>query len=589
MKQFFKYVLASCIGIFLFLFVLLLIGGGVGLAGMIKSKFDKGFEKESILVMDFKTKLPEKTNNVERPPFIFNDNNVVGVHAVLEILEHAAENDKIKGLYIKTNSMPTAFYSNARLLRKGIQEFKQSGKFVYAYGDYFTQGGYYLASAADSIFLNPIGGIDLRGLGAELLYFKDMLDKIGVEPKVFYAGKFKSATEPFRRNDMSEENRTQTRAFLEDVQERLIKDIAESRNLTRDRVLEIMNNFESRRAHLALNAGLIDAAWQKEDLLEMFKSRMGVDEYDDIDYIDFNDYYNKMDRDDDDSDDEIAVVIAEGSIVDNSDENGVIDGDRYAEIIREIRQDEDIDAIVLRVNSGGGSVLASDKIYHEINMAKEAGKKIVVSMGDFAASGGYYISCNADSIFAQENTITGSIGVFGLFFNAEELFNEKMGIHADTVKTTRFSALGQGVMPLDEDYAAIIQEFIDTTYNDFKSKVARGRNLTMEQVEEIAQGRVWTGQKGLEIGLVDKLGDLDDAIGSAAALAGIDTYKLKYYPKIKDPLEQFIKEFTGQGAAQAEALEQKLQELIPHYERLQTLSEINGSIQARMPYEMKVD
>ncbi|HKK88140.1 MAG TPA: S49 family peptidase, partial [Saprospiraceae bacterium] len=325
MKQFFKYVLASCIGIFLFLFVLLLIGGGVGLAGMIKSKFDKGFKKESILVMDFKTNLPEKTNNVERPPFTFNDNNVVGVHAVLDILEHAAENDKIKGLYIKTNSMPTAFYSNARLLRQGIQEFKESGKFVYAYGDYFTQGGYYLASAADSIFLNPIGGIDLRGLGAELLYFKDMLDKIGVEPKVFYAGKFKSATEPFRRNDMSEENRTQTRAFLEDVQERLITDIAESRNLTRDRVLEIMNNYESRRAYLALDAGLIDAAWQKEELLETLKSRMAVDEYDDIDYIDFNDYYNKMDRDDDDSDDEIAVVIAEGSIVDNSDENGVID------------------------------------------------------------------------------------------------------------------------------------------------------------------------------------------------------------------------------------------------------------------------
>ena len=535
MKQFFKYVLATSIGIFLFLFILLLIGGGVGLAGMIKSKLDMGFKKEAILVMDFKTILPEKTNNLERPPFSFNDKKVVGIHAVLEILEDAADNDKIKGLYIKTNSMPTAFYSNARLLRQGIEQFKESGKFVYAYGDYFTQGGYYLASAADSIFLNPIGGIDLRGLGAELLYFKDMLDKIGVEPKVFYAGKFKSATEPFRRNDMSEENRVQTRAFLEDVQERLITDIAESRNLTQERLLEIINNFESRRAYLALNAGLIDGAWHKEDLLEVFKNRMEVDEYDDIEYINFSSYYNKMDREDEDSDDEIAVVIAEGSIVDNSDENGVIDGDRYAGIIRKIRQDEDIDAIVLRVNSGGGSVLASDKIYHEIEMAKEAGKKIVVSMGDFAASGGYYISCNADSIFAQENTITGSIGVFGLFFNAEELFNEKLGIHADTVKTTRFSALGQAVMPLDEDYADIIQEFIDTTYHDFKSKVAKGRNMSLEEVEAIAQGRVWTGQKGLELGLVDKIGDLDDAIASAAAIAELDSYKLKYYPKIKDP------------------------------------------------------
>lgn len=589
MKQFFKYVLASCIGIFLFLFVLLLIGGSLGLAGFIKSKFDKGFKEESILVMDFKTNLPEKTNNVERPPFAFNDNNVVGIHAVLNILEDAAENDKIKGLYIKTNSMPTAFYSNARLLRRGIERFKESGKFVYAYGDYFTQGGYYVASAADSLFLNPIGGIDLRGLGAELLYFKDMLDKIGVKPKVFYAGKFKSATEPFRRNDMSEENRIQTRAFLEDVQERIISDIAESRNLTKERLLEIMNNFESRRAYLALEAGLIDGAWHKEDLLETFKGRMGVDKYDDIKYIDFNDYYNKMKKEDDDSENEIAVVIAEGSIVDNSNENGVIDGDRYAKIIRKIRQDEDIDAIVLRVNSGGGSVLASDKIYHEMNLAKQEGKRVVVSMGDFAASGGYYISCNADSIFAQENTITGSIGVFGLFFNAEELFNEKLGIHADTVKTTRFSALGQAIMPLDEDYADIIQEFIDTTYSDFKSKVAQGRNMSMQEVEEIAQGRVWTGRKGLEIGLVDKLGDLDDAISSAARLAEIDSYKLKYYPKIKDPLQQLIKEFTDRGAAQSDALEHKLEELIPHYKRLQTLSEINGSIQARMPYEMKCD
>lgn len=588
MKQFFKFVLASCLGIFLFVFVLLIVGGGIGLSSLLKEKLTKTFKDDLILVMNFDSNIPEKTNNIERSPFEFGQDDVVGIHGVLQVLEHAAQNEKIKGMYIKTNSLPTQFYSNAKLLRDGIEAFKESGKFVYAYGDYYTQGGYYLASVADSIFLNPIGGIDLRGLGSELLYFKDMLDKIGVEPEVYYAGKFKSATEPFRRNDMSDENRIQVRAFLNEVNTNIMSDIAESRGITLDKILNIMNNYSSRRATLALNAGLIDGRWYKEDMLGLLKTKMGVEESDDLKYMGINKYYGKIKPEKNKSDNRIAVVMAEGQIVDNSEENGVIDGDRYAKIIRDIREDEDIKGIVLRVNSGGGSVLASDKIYHELELAKEDGKKVVVSMGDFAASGGYYISCHADSIFAQENTITGSIGVFGLLFNTDELFNEKLGIHIDTVKTGKFSAMGLGILETDEAYAAMIQEFIDTTYLEFKEKVAKGRNMSMDQVEEIAQGRVWTGHKGLELGLVDRIGDMQDAITSVASLAEIEDYKLSYYPKIKDPLERFMKELTKQNGSM-KGMEAKIEELFPQYAEIKELKEMNGTIQARIPFKLEAE
>ncbi len=588
MKQFFKYVLGSCLGIFLFLFVLALIGGSLGLSSMVKKKFTKKFKDESILVLNAKENIPEKTNNIERG-FSFEQNDVVGLHGTIEVLDDAKSNDKIKGLYINISSLPTRSYSNARILRDAILDFKESGKWVYAYSDLYTQGAYYVASAADSIFVNPVGGVDFRGLATEILFYKEMLDKIGVTPEVFYAGKFKSASEPIRRNDMSPENRLQIRKFITDIYDVLLSDISQSRGLEVSRLNEIADQMLTSTANGAEECGMVDAALYKDQFLDILKDRMGVDKYKDLKYININNYYGKIDRDKPKKKaDKIAVVIAEGSILDNNDENGVIDGDRYAKIIRKIREDDKVKAIVLRVSSPGGSVLASNKIWRELIRAKEDSIAVIASMGDYAASGGYYISCMADTIFAQENTITGSIGVFGVNYNFNELATKKLGFNVDTVRTNRFSALGGNILPTDEDFKVHIQSYIDSIYLDFKTKVAEGRDLSLDRVEEIAQGRVWTGQEAIKLDLVDRMGDLQDAIESASNMIGEEDYNLVYYPKIKKPFEELMENFTGTNS-RVKTMEAAVMEVFPDYQKIKELRSMNQTVQARLPFELEFE
>lgn len=588
MKQFFRYVLGSCLGIFLFLFVLAIIGGALGLSTVVKDKFSKKFKEDAILVLDGGETIPEKTNNVDQG-FSFEQDDVVGLHATTDIIEDAKTNDKIKGLYINLSALPTRSYSNARILRNAILDFRESGKWVYAYSDLYTQGAYYMASAADSVFINPAGGIDFRGLATEILFYKETLDKLGIQPEVFYAGKFKSASEPIRRNDMSPENRLQIRKFINDIYSVILEDISDSRSLSVNRLNEIADQMLTSKAGGAVACGMVDAALYKDQFLDLLKSRVGAKKYKDLKFINTKSYYSKLKKDKSNKKaDKIAVVIAEGSIQDYNDANGIIDGDRYAKIIRKLREDDKVKAIVLRVSSPGGSVLASNKIWRELVRAQEDSIVVVASMGDYAASGGYYISCMADSIFAQPNTITGSIGVYGINYNFNELATKTLGFNVDTVRTNRFSALGGNILPTDEGFKAHIQRHIDSIYIDFKSKVSEGRNLSMDRVEEIAQGRVWTGQEALKLDLVDKMGNLEDAIASASNILGVDDYNVVYYPKVKKPLDKILEDLTG-AKSELKRMETAIESVFPEYRQIKELRAMNQTVQARLPFEMKFE
>lgn len=580
--------LATVFGIFLFLIILALIGGSVGLSAYLGNQFGSKFKENSILMIDASYTHPELSNNVDAG-FRLDNDTYVGIHDLLHIIDHAKTNDKIKGIYLNTSTLPTRSYANARLLRESLNTFKESGKWIYAYADYYSQGGYYLASVADSVYLNYVGGMDFRGLATEIVFYKDLLDKLGVQPEVFYAGKFKSATEPIRRNDMSEENRTQIRAFINDIYDVLLKDISDSRSLSINELNQIADKLETSRAIGAQKSGLIDRALYKDEFLDILRTKMEVKEYKDLKFTKAAKYLANIKGELRSDEPNVAVVVAEGTILDNSDKAGVIDGDRYAKILRKLREDDDIKAIVLRVNSPGGSVLASDKIWREVMLAKEAGKTVVASMGDYAASGGYYISCLADSIYAQENTITGSIGVFGVNYNFNELANDKLGIHIDTVKTRRFSALGSNIMPTDTAFKRIIQSFIDTTYHNFKSKVAEGRNMDMAEVEEIAQGRVWTGQRALDLGLVDRLGGLNDAIAAASRMSKTDDkLRIKFYPNVKTPFEKLVDDLSSKSVA-IDQVNNAILSVFPDYQRIMELKDLNRKVQVRLPFYMEFE
>ena len=374
-------------------------------------------------------------------------------------------------------------------------------------------------------------------------FFKNMLDKIGVNMQVTYAGNYKSATEPFRLTEMSPENREQVREFVESLYDSYLSGIGESRKLTVTELKDIANGWKIRNPEDAVKMGLVDVAGYKDQLMAEMRKKMGLEDDDKIPFLDLADYYMSEEMDPGYSADQIAVVYAEGSIQGGEGQPGLITDEQYVKWLEKIRKDDDIKAVVLRVNSPGGSALASENIWRELKLIKEAGKPIVVSMGDFAASGGYYISCMADSIYAEPTTLTGSIGVFSMMPNAEELFEEKLGITFDTVKTGQYSTSLTPFYAWTDPEHQIMQADVNEIYETFLQRVAEGRGMTRDQVHEIAQGRVWTGEKALQLGLVDGLGGMEQALTTAASLAGIDDYWTKEYPVVKDPIKQFMETF----------------------------------------------
>ena len=588
MRDFIKFTFASCFGVFLalmaFFFLIAVVAAAlVSTAGGSGSK--AVVEKESVLTLDFSQPIPEQTNNLSSSTFSFEEHNIPGLHDIAGLIRHAAEDEKISGILIE-NGISALGSSSAKVILDALEEFKESDKFIAAYGDYYTQQGYYLASPADHITLHPVGTIDFRGFASYSPFFKGLIDKLGLDIQIYYAGNFKSATEPFRREDMSPENKLQTREYLDDTYSMYLQDIAEARTVNVDSLKAMAWEFKIKSAEDALKYKLVDEIGAKSDCESWMNEKIGKSHIERIKYVSIDEYAaaTPITTTNFKAKDKIAVVYMEGEIVSGRNEYGVIDDGRYVKLLKTIRRDDDIKAVVLRINSPGGSILSAENIYRQLVGLKADGKKLVVSMGDLAASGGYYLSAMADSIFAQPNTLTGSIGVFSLIPNPARALDEKLGVKFDTVRTGPYSADFTLMFPWTERENTYMQQRTEAYYELFLSKVADGRDMTRDEVHAVAQGRIWSGRKAVELDLVDKLGTMEDAIESAATLAGIEEYKVKEYPVFQNPLQKIISDLMDPNNQDASMLSKtQLPQMLRVWEVLQS-----GEPQARLPFGLSI-
>lgn len=586
MNQFVKNIFSSCLGVTLAFIVVGLIGMLVlaGIAGAADQPVK--VSDNTVLHLKLNNPIPEQTNNIEISPFTLKEQKILGLYDIVETIEHAAEDDHIEGILLDLGHDVGAGVTTAATIRDAILKFKESGKFVVAYSKYYSQGTYFVASAADKVYLNPLGNIDFHGFSAMVPFFKDMLDKVGIKMQVFYAGDFKSATEPYRLNEMSDKNREQLRAYLVPVFNNYLSEMGKSRNKSVEELRSIADEIKIREADDAVTYGLADEIGYIDDVIDDLKERMKIEDEADLKTVELEEYSASfVKKRNSSAKDRIALVYAEGTILMGDGEKGTIGDDAYIKLLRKIRKDDKVKAIVLRVNSPGGSALASENIWRELTLAKAAGKKIVVSMGDYAASGGYYISCMADKIIAEPNTLTGSIGVFSMLPNASELFEQKLGIHWDSVKTTSYSTGLNPFFDLAPEEKEYLQESTDKMYEKFLKRVSEGRNMSRDSVHAVAQGRIWVGTKAHEIGLVDEIGSLDDALASAASLAGVEKYRLMEYPYQKDALTELIEELTGQDdedAIRTKILQKELGSFYQTYKQAKEMINMEG-VQARLP------
>lgn len=586
MKSFFKYVLATVTGIVISTVVLFIITLGIigAIVSSASSEKDVVVKDNSILYLSFNHSISERS--VENPfgsldiPG-YNTKNI-GLDDIIARIKNAKVDSKIKGIYMDASSIATGFAS-LKEIRDVLLDFKSSGKFIVSYNESYSQKAYYIASVSDKIYVNPEGVIDFKGLASSTMFMKDAFDKLGVDMQVVKVGTFKSAVEPYFLNEMSEANRLQVNSYLGSIYRTFIDEISSSRGVSADSLDMIARNYLVRNADDAVHYKLADAKLYKDELITELKTRIKVDAKDDLSTVSLLDYKFKNPSADEST--QVAVLYAEGAIVGGEGQKGQIGSDKISRELRKLREDDKVKAVVFRVNSPGGSALASDVIWREVELTKKV-KPIVVSMGDYAASGGYYISAAADSIFAENNTITGSIGVFGVIPNFKNLLNTKIGIHFDGVKTGKFSDLGMVPdRPLTAEERDIIQIEVDRVYQTFMKRVSDGRKITIAQVDSIGQGRVWTGQQALKMGLVDRIGGIDDAIQSAAKKAKIDSYSIKQYPAKEDALSMFLS--TSKEKVQIWMAEQQMGEFYQYFNVIKNVSGQSG-IMAKLPYSIEI-
>lgn len=588
MRQFLKYVLATIVGLLLFSFVgfLLLIGLSAALSSSSDQKAD--VKENSVLKIDLDKPIEERSVDNPFSGFgpVSGSGDAIGLIEFKQTLKDAKEDDHIKGIYLQSES-PVAGWASLEEIRNALIDFKQSKKFVYAYAETMTEKGYYLASVADKIYLNPAGDLEWNGLNAELSFFKGTLDKLGIKPEIFRVGEFKSAVEPFIRENMSEPNKRQVTSFLNSVNDHMLVKVAQSRGLRVDSLKRYADNLTIQKPQDALRTKLVTDIGYQDELESQIRSQLKVDEKKKINYVSLS----KYERSEKDSESEgssanrIAVIVASGDINSGKSGDNSIGSETIAEELRKARLDDKVKAIVLRVNSGGGSALASDIMYREVELAKKA-KPVIGSMSDYAASGGYYMLMSCNKIVAQPNTITGSIGVFSMLFNTEGFFRDKLGITYDRVKTNAnadYPAVTHEMTPFQKQS---LQRSTERIYADFTRKAAAGRKLPVDSIRAIAGGRVWTGIQGKAIGLVDQLGGLDDAIKLAAQSAKLKDgdYRLKYQPRKKPFFEQLMSSFSGDEESRIQA---QLGDLAPYVKYLQKLKTLEG-IQMRIPFEMEI-
>ena len=581
-------VLAVIVGLFIFTILSSLLF--FGLLGMIAASTEKevSVKENTVLHLDLNGRmLVERTAEDELDLGFFGnpfggDLNAGLVNLKKAILE-AKTNENIKGIYLNTG-LVMAGQASLLELREALIDFKESGKFIVTYDEAYSEGGYFLASAADEIYLNPMGAIDFNGLASEGIFLKGLFEKVGIKPEVFRVGEFKSAVEPFILDKMSPENRLQTQYFLDDINNLAVSKIAETREINLDSLKKTNSEMRIRKAQDAVTFRLATALAYEDEVHTKLREKLGIAEDDEIFTINATDLGSLAKSKNITSKNRIAVIVAEGDIV-GGDGDGVLSSGKFAKEIRKARKDDNIKAIVLRVNSPGGSIIASDVIWREMTEAKKA-KPLIVSMGEVAASGGYYISAPADTIVAQPNTITGSIGIFGLWFNVQELLNEKLGVTTDVVTTGQLSDFMNPTRELAEVERTIIQTSIEEGYETFISRVAEGRGMHPDSVKKVASGRVWTGSQAKERGLVDVLGGLNTAIEIAAGkIDAGDDYRVVYYPEQKTWIEELLSDFGDN--VQIKILQAQLGENYYLIEKLKNLQNYQG-IQVRMPQDIVI-
>ena len=589
MKQFFKIVLGSMVGFIIAacIFSVIILFIIAGIVAATKKTNVVNISSNSILQINLDRPIGERINYSEinfASLSNLNASKYLGLKEITANIRKAKSDKNIAGIYLDAKFVQCG-WATLEAIRKELIDFKSSGKFIIAYGEMMTQKSYYLASVADKIYLNPKGLMEFSGLSVNIAFFKNTLEKIGIEPQIFYCGKFKSATEPLRLTKMSDANRVQTTEFINSFYQHYMSKIAESRKMTYDEIDNISRNLLVRHPSDALKNKMVDGLKYYDEVLDEFKHLTGIAADKNPKFVSIEDYDNvSIKYIENNSLNKIAVVYAEGEIVDGQGDEENIGGEKYAEMIRKIRQDKTIKALVLRVNSPGGSAFASEIIWREISLAKKT-MPVVVSMGDYAASGGYYISCAADSIFAQPNTLTGSIGVFGIIPCFENFLNDKLGITHDGVKTGKYSDMPNVTRKLTDDEKTIIQAGVDSIYSDFLYRVATGRHHSKSEIDSIAQGRVWSGEKAISIGLVDKLGNIDDAVNCAKRLARINDAKLVNCPSFDFSWKEVLYQ-VGSNKRKS-IIKEELGDFYNYYEQIQQIKKWN-TIQARMPYRIEL-
>ena len=587
MRDFFKYFLASVLGFVVGTIVLFFLFLGIVslLVSSLQSDTEVTVRDKSVVEIRLQYPVKERSSKNPFESFdydAFESRQELGLHDILRNIDKARRDERIKGIFLNLSSLSMGI-ATLDEIRGALSEFRKSGKFIYAYADSYSQGAYYLASVANTVAVNPEGGVELRGLHTELMFFKGALDKLGIEPEVIRHGKFKSAIEPFTLDKMSPENREQISRLLGSVWNTWLGNISADRKLPKEELQAIADQYRSRKAKDALDLRLIDKTAYFDEVTDDLRKQCGLEEKEKVRYVELQKYnkaYVKPEKEF--SNRKIAVVYAVGEIRSGQGSDEVIGSERISEAIRKARLDTTVKAIVLRVNSPGGSALASEVIWREALLARKA-KPLVVSMGDLAASGGYYISCIADTIVAQANTLTGSIGVFGLLFNTQNMWKDKLGITFDTVRTGRFADIGSLSRPLTAEERAIYQEQVEQIYDVFVGHVAEGRNMSPAAVDSIGQGRIWSGTDAKQIGLVDVIGGLETAKSIAAKMAGLDNYRTVNYPEQKEFLQKLMEDFSAD--AKAYFAKEELGESYRYYAKLREVLNSQG-IQARLPYEL---
>lgn len=592
MKDFFKFTLATVTGIVLSGIVLFFIGILV-IAGIVSSSEPETVvKKNSVMTLNLNGMLEERT---QENAFDFvsklvsgNDENIYGLDDILNSIKKAKENENIKGIYIQASRLGTT-YASLQAIRNALVDFKESGKFIVAYSDNYTQGMYYLSSVADKVLLNPKGMIEWHGIASAPMFYKDLLQKLGIEMQVFKVGTYKSAVEPFIATEMSPANREQVSEYIHSIWGQVIKGVSDSRKITPDS----LNAYADRMlmfypAEESVRCGLADTLVYKNDVKEYLKKWADVKKDDRLRLLGLNDMINvKKNVPKDKSGNIVAVYYAVGEIIDTSgsvgDEQAIVSG-KMSRDLQKLQDDDDVKAVVIRVNSPGGSAFGSEQIWHAVKELK-AKKPVIVSMGDYAASGGYYIACVADTIVAEPTTLTGSIGIFGMIPNLKGL-TEKVGLTYDVVKTNKFSDFGNLMRPLNNEEKPLLQMMVTEGYNTFVGRCAEGRHMSKEAIERIAEGRVWTGETAQKLGLVDELGGINKALDIAVKKAGIEAYTVVSYPDKESFLDAL---FSMQSTSYLESqlLKSKLGDYYKDFNLLKNLGE-RSMIQARVPFELNI-